>query len=124
MPTIWLCGGFGWLAALPGSKFEVRRSTFDVQPPPLVGSMLSTARIRRVSGDTPRQQARRYGGSREAVRRGSGGGPMWIAQDCVSTPLRTLTFWLWESLSAPCVDGAAPAQARRVPHVDCANHWH
>src|ERR1035438_480400 len=33
MPTIWLCGGFGWLAALPRSRFEVRRSRFDVQPP-------------------------------------------------------------------------------------------
>src|ERR1035438_652642 len=33
MPTIWLCGGFGWLAALPRSRFEVRRSSFDVQPP-------------------------------------------------------------------------------------------
>src|ERR1035437_3073078 len=25
--------GFGWLAALPRSRFEVRRSRFDVQPP-------------------------------------------------------------------------------------------
>src|ERR1017187_5070805 len=25
--------GFGWLAALPCSRFKVRRSTFDVQPP-------------------------------------------------------------------------------------------
>src|ERR1035441_10278260 len=33
MPSIWLCGGFGWLAALPRSRFEVRRSRFDVQPP-------------------------------------------------------------------------------------------
>src|ERR1039457_1422544 len=33
MPTIWLCGGFGWLAALPRSRFEVRRSRFDIQPP-------------------------------------------------------------------------------------------
>ena len=33
MPTIWLWGGFGWLAALPRSRFEVRRSRFDVQPP-------------------------------------------------------------------------------------------
>ena len=33
MPTIWLWGGFGWLAALPRSRFEVRRSSFDVQPP-------------------------------------------------------------------------------------------
>src|ERR1019366_1216194 len=33
MPTIWLCGGFGWLATLPRSRFEVRRSSFDVQPP-------------------------------------------------------------------------------------------
>src|ERR1035441_723004 len=33
MPTIWLWGGFGWLAALPRSRFKVRRSRFDVQPP-------------------------------------------------------------------------------------------
>src|ERR1017187_5284208 len=33
MPIIWLWGGFGWLAALPRSRFEVRRSRFDVQPP-------------------------------------------------------------------------------------------
>src|ERR1019366_7147040 len=33
MPTIWLWGGFGWLAALPDSRFEVGRSAFDVQPP-------------------------------------------------------------------------------------------
>ena len=33
MPTIWLWGGFGWLAALPRSRFEVRRSRFDIQPP-------------------------------------------------------------------------------------------
>src|ERR1017187_4998962 len=33
MPTIWPWGGFGWLAALPRSRFEVRRSRFDVQPP-------------------------------------------------------------------------------------------
>src|ERR1039457_4548063 len=34
MPTIWLCGGFGWLAALPRSRFEVRGSSFDIQLPP------------------------------------------------------------------------------------------
>src|ERR1039457_4179856 len=33
MPTIWLWGGFGWLAALPRSWFKGRRSSFDVQPP-------------------------------------------------------------------------------------------
>ena len=49
---------------------------------------------------------------------------MWIAQDPDKTPLTTLTFWLWASSSAPCVDGAAPAQALRIPHMDCANHWH
>ena len=49
---------------------------------------------------------------------------MWIAQGSDSTPLTTLTFWLWASLSAPCVDGAAPAQARRIRHVGCANHWY
>jgi hypothetical protein len=40
---------------------------------------------------------------------------MWIAQGPDSKPLTTLTFWLWVSLSALCVDGAAPAQARRIP---------
>src|ERR1039458_4883263 len=34
MPTIWLWGGFGWLAALPRSRFEVRGSSFDIQLPP------------------------------------------------------------------------------------------
>src|ERR1035441_6425100 len=33
MPPIWLCGGFRWLAALPRSRFEIRGSRFDVQPP-------------------------------------------------------------------------------------------
>src|ERR1019366_8171024 len=195
MPTIWLCGGFGWLAALPGSKFKVRGSTFDVRRSASAPCGLNViygaypAHVRRDSHESPRQQARRYGGSREAVRCGSGGGPMWIAQDSDSTPLTTLTFWLWASLSvtihyhnrwtqintdrdsskprfyqagirspnsdprqgkarpefgplnlcssvsicgsllhgyglsAPCEDGATPAQARRIPHVDCANHW-
>ena len=60
----------------------------------------------------------------EAVRCGSGGGPMWIAQDPDNTLLTTLAFSLWASLSARCLDGAIPAQARRIPHVDCASHWH
>src|ERR1035437_5494234 len=34
MPTIWLWGGFGWLAALPCSRFEVQRSTFSLRPEP------------------------------------------------------------------------------------------
>ena len=34
MPTIWLWGGFGWLAALSRSRFGVRRSTFSLRPEP------------------------------------------------------------------------------------------
>src|ERR1035441_5770571 len=33
--------------------FLVQGSTFDVQPPAPVGSKLSTARVRRVSGESP-----------------------------------------------------------------------
>jgi hypothetical protein len=167
-----------------GSRFEVQRSTFSLRPepqtpesrlPPICRkpdvyyqarrrleappgvSMLSTASLRRVSGESPvsgwgncdetriapigtkgsgpasagrqsqsscKSVASVSGAGPVAVRCGSGGGPMWIAQDSVSTQLTTLTFWLCAPLSAPCVNGAAPTQARRVPHVDCASHWH
>jgi hypothetical protein len=157
MPSIWLCVGFGWLAPLLRSRFEVRSSTFDVQLPPPVGSKFSTARVRRVSGKTPvlgwgncdetriapigtegsgpalagrpyqascKSVASVSGGGPVAVGCWSGGGPMWVAQASDSTPLTTLKLYPCMTLSAPCVDGATPAQARRVPHVDCASHWH
>src|ERR1035437_3922238 len=147
MPSIWLWGGFGWLAAIPRSRFEVRRSTFDVQLPPPVGSKFSTASVRRVSGEAPvsgwgncdetriapigtegsgpalagrqsqascKSVASVSGGGAMAVRCWSGGGPMWVAQASDTTPLTTLKLYSWMTLSAPCVDGAVPAQARRV----------
>ena len=54
-----------------------------------------------------------------AVRHWSGGGPMWIAQSIDTERLTRLVIWLWVRPSAPCMDGAAPAHARRVPDVDC-----
>src|ERR1035441_8039696 len=124
-----ICLLYGFAVALGGLQpFLVPSSTFDVRRSASAPCGLNViygaypAHVRRDSHESRRQQARRYGGSREAVRCGSGGAPMWIAQDSVSTPLTMLTFWLWAALSAPCVDGAAPAQARRVPHVDCANY--
>jgi hypothetical protein len=53
----------------------------------------------------------------------SGGGLTWVAQVSARKPLMTLAFWLGVRLSAPCMDGASPANARRVPDVDCVNHW-
>ena len=138
MPTIWLCGGFGWPAALPRSRFEVRRSTFSFRP------RWAQSSPRRVSGETPvsgrgncdetriapigrkgsgpalagrqsqascKSVASVSGGGPMAVRCGSGGGPMWVAQGPDSTPLTTLVFWLWASLSAPRVDGAGATPA-------------
>jgi len=49
------------------------------------------------------------------VRCWSGGGPMWIVQMPDIKALARMIFWLWESLSAPCVDGPGTAQPRRRP---------
>src|ERR1035437_4026549 len=95
-----------------GSRLDVRRSASAPCGLNVIYGAYP-ARVRRDSHESPRQQARRYGGSREAVRRGSGGDPMWIVQCSVSTPLTTLISWLWASLSAPCVDSAARSEARR-----------
>jgi hypothetical protein len=40
-----------------------------------------------------------------------GGGPMWIAQGFDIQRFTKLTTWLKVRLSAPCTDGAGPAQA-------------
>src|ERR1035441_3058732 len=63
------------------------------------------------------------GGGQGAVRYWSGGGPMWIAQIPDIKPLAELVICLLVLLSAPCIDGAGTAQARRIPHMDCATHW-
>ena len=51
----------------------------------------------------------------EAVRRRSGGGPMWIAQMPYIKALARIVFWLRESLSASCLDWPATALGRRRP---------
>jgi len=53
----------------------------------------------------------------------SGGGPMWIAQGSDIQRLTKLSMWFWVRLSARCIDGEAPANARRVPDVDCVRYW-
>src|ERR1035441_2227303 len=87
-------------------------------------SKLSPASVRRVSQASSVGLAYANGGSREGLRCWSGGGPMWIAQDSDIKRLMRLAFPLDNAFMPPGIDGAGTAQARRVPHVDCANHWH
>src|ERR1035438_1256526 len=78
----------------------------------------------RCQGGSPRLCANPWHLCLEAVRYWSGGGPMWIVQIPDIKPLAELIMWLCVLLSAPCIDGAGTVQPRRIPHVDCATHWH
>src|ERR1035441_78101 len=76
-----------------------------------------TALVRRQSHASCKSVASVFGGGPGLVRCWSVGGLMWIAPSSDIKRLATLAIWLWMRLSAPCIDGAAPAQARRVPDV-------
>jgi hypothetical protein len=54
----------------------------------------------------------------------SGGGLTWIAQRSDIKRLTQLAARLWVRLSAPCMDGVAPVQSRRVPDIVRVNYWH
>jgi hypothetical protein len=70
-----------------------------------------------------RMQKKQSGVGLGLVRYWSGGGLTWIAQSSDIKRLTKLAIWLWVRLPAPCIDGAAPAHARRVPDVDYVKYW-
>ena len=53
----------------------------------------------------------------------SGGGLMLITEGTDIEQLTRLTVWLWVRLCARCIEGAAPANPRRVPDVVCVSDW-